>query len=404
MPFPSLHVIPTFISNGNTVELNGEELISGNTRFNLLAAPVIKVTTIEDESRYYKLILLQPDFELVVSSRETDYDYCKIYTIEDFDSFELTTLIPDTNATDISLGYMDDDEKLDLLFYSGMNYTIKSSFFLNQGRGNFLLSNCIENNGIRSNYLADFDTDGDTDAFFIFHDDSTAFIYKNDRYGNFSEFSELPISNFELIDFADFDNDGDVDIVAVPDSMVHYDDTPLIFYNDGSGKFDDYEKLPYPSRFPDSIVIGDLNNDFLNDIVFISVNIIIYMNQGNKNFERIEPGLTNMWINKGRLIDIDGDQDLDILTGGKFAGRISVGLNEGDGNFSDDYSVEIQGTDSIKNFFPADFNHDGYVDILAYCSNGYYQIILNNGDLTFTNKSINDLGDDFWYSAVANLF
>jgi hypothetical protein len=126
----------------------------------------------------------------------------------------------------------------------------------------------------------DIDNDGDTDILLI-HDD-TIYLIRNPGPDNFAlnnfQIAELnydqkpgfPIATDEdyggsAIDAADFDNDGDLDIVAGTVENVPY----LVYYdNDGTGYFTRYE-IPIPNPVctgPTTINVGDFNQDGLIDI------------------------------------------------------------------------------------------------------------------------------------------
>ena len=121
---------------------------------------------------------------------------------------------------------------------------------------------------------ADYDDDGDIDLF-VANDATENFLYQNNGDGTFKNVAwETGIasdSNGELqgcmgLDLADYDNDGDFDLI-----MTNFQNQPNVFYrNEGNGFFEDISfsvgfgySLPYVSW---GVGFFDFNNDGLKDL------------------------------------------------------------------------------------------------------------------------------------------
>jgi hypothetical protein len=83
--------------------------------------------------------------------------------------------------------------------------------------------------------------------------------------------------------------------------------------------------------------------------------------------------------------DFDGDSDIDLAISQKDADLVYIHLNDGDGDFSTSHTVEAARDGGLH---AADFNNDGYNDLLLYDGVGLYDtwgttVYLNNGDATF---------------------
>mgnify|MGYP000421190291 CR=1 FL=1 len=193
--------------------------------------------------------------------------------------------------------------------------------------------------------MADIDNDGDLDAF-ICHDVDLSHPYRNDGSGNMTldqsliETADLP-GNYAAI-WCDYDNDSDIDLYitkcrgeSVPGDIER---TNLLYQNDGNGVYTE---------------VGEAAN----------------MNDNDQS-----------WATTFEDYDNDGDFDAFIVNHYE-ANRFM--LNNGDGTFTD--IIDQTGID--KNDLgawenaSADFNNDGFVDILSELNDAIY---LNNGDLTFT--------------------
>ena len=118
----------------------------------------------------------------------------------------------------------------------------------------------------------------------------------------------------------------------------------------------------------------------------------IYKNIGNDNFsELIGLPIPGTYIGDFVWGDYDGDGDLDILIQGYTASSqiTKIYKNIGDDNFVDSGLIFPALADGSVCF--ADYNNNGYLDILiaGYSGSGYVaSIYRNNGDATYTDSGI----------------
>ena len=123
------------------------------------------------------------------------------------------------------------------------------------------------------------------------------------------------------------------------------------------------------------VAIGDINNDGLDDLYFSSNQKAnrLYLNKGDFIFEDITEkskatGSGN-WKTGVTMADVNGDGLLDIFSCGvgrykKFNGRNTLYINNGDLTFSDrtaEYGLDFQGFSSQSTFF--DYDNDGDLDM-----------------------------------------
>jgi hypothetical protein len=119
------------------------------------------------------------------------------------------------------------------------------------------------------------------------------------------------------------------------------------------------------------VAIGDINNDGLPDIYFSSnqQQNRLFLNKGNLVFEDITAsagvGGTGNWKTGVTFADVNGDGFLDIFSCGvggykKFTGKNQLLINNGDLTFTDEtdpYGLSFQGFSTQASFF--DYDNDG---------------------------------------------
>lgn len=209
---------------------------------------------------------------------------------------------------------------------------------------------------------------------------------------------------------ADFDNDGYTDIAVFGNHDIG-NGLPRLYLNDGNGDWD--ESTP----FGDALVIDpepsvvDYDNDGDLDIFLMAGYEVnsdgrynrILRNDGNGNFEVIDPELIQKGFGSASWGDYDADGDLDLLLNGDGY------LNSGEDNDMIFRLYENNGGDftQVTTFEPyrqnnigqgsafGDWNNDGQLDVIVSGWNPTleHQVIavyINNGDGTYTEADGND--------------
>jgi hypothetical protein len=170
--------------------------------------------------------------------------------------------------------------------------------------------------------------------------------------------------------------------------------------------------------------VGDLNNDGLQDILFIGneVSPRVYLNLGNFKFKDITSnfkGLTNdRWYSGATFVDINSDGWTDVyltatadIAPGKCENRLWINQGAGDGNdplfveMAGKYGIADEGESVSAAFF--DYDRDGDLDLYVLnntlnqrmntsyrerindgSANNNDRLYRNNGDGTFTNVTM----------------
>jgi hypothetical protein len=203
--------------------------------------------------------------------------------------------------------------------------------------------------------------------------------------------------------WADFDNDGDYDLV----NGVTWCDRIRVYSNDGRGKFTDrssgsgIENVPFGTR---AILAFDYDNDGFLDIFGNSWgpdkkdSNELYRNNGKWTFVRVHNGLTRIGGAQGATEgDYDNDGDLDLLIcswGGEKKPLRLFRNNEGK-SFSDatnhmfDRTRRYGKQDGVT---WSDINNDGWLDIHVQEGDiggqGHGWLYINNRDGTFSLRPV----------------
>jgi len=194
---------------------------------------------------------------------------------------------------------------------------------------------------------ADFDNDGDLDVLvagltnIAFNNSATTRLYRNDGAGNLSPVvASFPGISYGSASWGDFDNDGDLDLLLTG-STNGLSGTALsrLYRNDGPAGFTNLG-LALPGVFNSAVAWADYDND--GDLDFIltgQTNLssiagiaALYRNQGNGSFV-LATNFTGLYNGSVAWGDYDGDGDLDLLMTGQFGlnGILTV-LQRNNGN------------------------------------------------------------------------
>ncbi|MBD3583494.1 FG-GAP-like repeat-containing protein [Flavobacterium selenitireducens] len=222
---------------------------------------------------------------------------------------------------------------------------------------------------------ADFDGDGDTDV--VTHGSGLNWYENEDGQGNFGQKKTIEVQLTATIggtlETVDFDNDGDVDILVSAGNRLN------VYRNtDGQGNFALMQSftLGTSSSSPISAMPVDMNDDGLLDI-------LCYYNNGGGAFQ----GWISWFANTGAgafgaqqilnntasdLIygtllhadDLDNDNDLDIILGYGNINKIAWFENTGNNVYASPVTISTT-AGAISSITTADLDNDGDKDIIA---------------------------------------
>ncbi|WP_418509689.1 FG-GAP-like repeat-containing protein [Corallibacter sp.] len=256
----------------------------------------------------------------------------------------------------------------------------------------------------------DYNNDGFLDILMSGHigSGSVARIYKNNGDGTFSYLNNpLSPGNFTGIQlpnasWGDYDNDGDLDIIIAGRRSSNFNPTTSIYTNNGNDTFTELTTHGLPGVIDASITWGDYDNDGDLDILLTGDTTLsssggeitkVYKNNGNGTFsEETAAILPVVTKSKATWADFNNDGYLDILLAGDTTvtsggGISSIYLNNHDGSFTELTTANLTGVDSFSAIACADYNNDGYIDIMISgfnASTRTTKIFTNNAGSSFT--------------------
>ncbi len=249
--------------------------------------------------------------------------------------------------------------------------------------------------GAQSVFAADMDGDEDLDVVSASASgtDSTVTWYENaDGVGGV--WSEHVISTTALyaksVFAIDVDGDGDEDVLLASDRIAWYENT------DGMGSFGPQREISNFLNAPVSVFAGDLDGDGDVDVISGSFNddkIAWYENtDGMGSFSSQQmisvsaDGVLSVFVS-----DVDGDGDLDVLSGSYFDGKTAWYENtDGAGTFGEQQII-ANPVDQSRAVFAADFDGDGDTDVLAAL---FYGELMWYEQLNLANPLDPDSDDD----------
>jgi hypothetical protein len=232
--------------------------------------------------------------------------------------------------------------------------------------------------------IADFNADGQVDLAVANSQASSLAVLLGNGDGTFQDAVTLPLDGSPIsVRAADFNNDGLPDLIV----SLGMDSTTTIveLRGHGDGTFEVTERI---SPGAGILALGDFNADGLADVIGGEPgSLMVLLSNGDGTFER-QPDVRLPSSNPAWIVtaDINGDGLLDVAavtSPGGGADIISVLLGRGDGTFQAAPTVAMNvsgGTPAV-----ADFNHDGFPDIVvANSPQGTVTTLLGNGSGTFT--------------------
>ena len=217
-------------------------------------------------------------------------------------------------------------------------------------------------------FSADIDGDGDMDALSASRDDDTVAWYENlNGLGNFGEQQIITKDAFYLlaINVADIDGDGDMDVLSTSQN-----DNKIAWYEnlDGLGNFGPQQTVTTAHQNPFIVEVNDMDGDGDLDVISYRSILVFWIENmdglGTFGTSHSVLGDNSGGIRSVHTADINGDGDIDILTGNDQDDTVTWSENDGLGNFGAPQIV----SNTLLYFnvvHSSDIDGDGDIDILS---------------------------------------
>tara|TARA_R110002033_G_scaffold81409_3_gene132283 strand:+ start:6130 stop:7566 length:1437 start_codon:yes stop_codon:yes gene_type:complete len=355
---------------------------------------------------------------LLISGYDTNYNaFSGLYSYQSDDIGLLPITIDPYYFSSIGkLDYNNDGITDFIIIGYDSNDTENSVLYISDGNGSYTSETLnIPGTSNGKMKIEDLNNDGLSDIIVTGSASDYSYIaklYLQNTEGDFIE-SMVPFfgSTYSSITTFDANNDGHIDVLLTGFSNNYTPETKL-YFNDGSAGFTESTNSTLGAVYFSTSSAADYDNDGDIDVLLSGFNssyvpsTVLYNNDGNGNFtENTQATLKQLYWGTSNFVDYDSDGDLDLFISGADSNVLAYAkfYKNTNGNFIEDTNAEIgiYGT-YVSSADWTDYDNDGDLDFVLNGLNS------NNDAITkvYTNQQesldVHDFALHIDFSAYPN--